>query len=164
MANQDWRRCSGTVAAAGREQRNNRDGEKTTRKRTAHLTSIGYLPDLSHALARRLASNNSLPHKRQRRQHMPADAVGKKPQALTRAILAAADADMVESAETQLVDREAAAADVAGNFAKGVKHRLAPVADAEDADAIRGWRMHQADGSLTAGRLGHAAVTWRCPE
>src|SRR4051812_41482381 len=89
---------------------------------------------------------------------MPAVSVRQKPQALTGALPAPPDADMIERPQAELMHCETAAADLATDFVKGVVGRLAPDADAEDADPIAGRRAHQADQALGSCGFGHGSI------
>ena len=73
---------------------------------------------------------------------MLAALVAQEAQAFARALLDRADADVIEVAQAQAVQREGTAADIARKFLEGVVARLPAVGDAHEADAA-GARLAQ---------------------
>src|SRR5207249_2221014 len=95
--------------------------------------------------ARQPTSQQVAVEQREQAQHVPAAAAGEKSKALARAVLAPPDADMVQRADAQAVDGEAAAADETLDFVEGVVTRPAASPDVKNADAVAARRADQAD-------------------
>jgi len=76
---------------------------------------------------------------------MLAPAVPEKPQALARRLARRADADVIEIRQPKSMHREAAAADVAGDFLEYVVLRTVFVRNREEADAKGVGRSDQAN-------------------
>src|SRR5262249_14272897 len=98
---------------------------------------------------------------RQQAEDVAAAAVVDEAGAVAGAVLRRADADVVERAEAEAVNGEAAAADVAGGLGDRVEGRGPADADAEDADAVGGRRPHQADRAGGGLALGHTGSSRR---
>src|SRR5262249_6859335 len=87
---------------------------------------------------------------------------------LAGTLFRSADADVVEVAQAEPVNDEAAAADVARDFPQRVIGGLLADADAEDAHAVESRRADQPDRALRWLALGHAWISagvrwWRRP-
>ncbi len=88
---------------------------------------------------------------------MPAVIVGEKPQAFAGAIVALADANVVEVAEPESVNGEAPAADFAGDFPERIELRFRAFEDAKVADAAVVGGSHEGERSQGS-CVGHAGI------
>ena len=88
---------------------------------------------------------------------MLATAMGQEAKAFTRAVVQAADPDMIKLPQPEAVHAKAPAADVAGNLAEEVVDGRLAVLDAKDPDAVEARRANKADGPLFARRVRHVS-------
>src|SRR5207247_761042 len=93
-------------------------------------------------------SDQAVPCQRQQPQDVPAITAEDEARALAGAVGSSAEADVIEPADAEAVDREASTPDVATDLVKGVEGRAPGGGDAEDADAVAAGRADQADRAL----------------
>ena len=65
--------------------------------------------------------------------------------ALARTFVGSADPNIIQVAQAQTMNREAASADVAGNLTEHIERRLLADREAENTEAVYAWRAHQSD-------------------
>src|SRR5581483_2199911 len=94
------------------------------------------------------ASNQSVFGQGQQTQDVLAVAVGKKAEALAGAFGTAADAHMVQIAQAEAMNGEAAAADGTGDLVENVKGAFFFGIDGENARGVGPGRSNQADGTI----------------
>src|SRR5262249_8703209 len=92
---------------------------------------------------------------------MPAVPVAQEAKAFAGAIVATADADVVQRPQPKLVDLEAAAADLAGDLVQPITRGRPADASQERADAAAPRRAEQADDALAGRSFGHRSGAGR---